>query len=91
MGKAANPNAEITQALIAYMIDEKLMSLHISPNASGQVLLAPEDWDIEISRDRNGIHVQLIDTNKDTADEWMTSPMPSRTVLNASDDDSGPF
>lgn len=93
MAKAQTPITELSEikrALTAYMIDEKLMSLHISPDASGRVLLAPDDWEIEISQDRNGIHVLLIDKNEEVKPDWIGG-YPNGPIMNASDDDSGPF
>jgi hypothetical protein len=89
-GGPANPLQDVKRALIAFMVDEKETELHISPDAAGRVLLAPDDWDIVVSQDRNGIHVALVDKNDSPAvnlDRYRppVSPVPDFEPDDASD------
>jgi hypothetical protein len=75
----ANPLADLKRALIGHMLDTKQSSINVSPDSAGRVLLAPDDWDVVYSQDREGIHLELID-NEEQNQSRLTS------VLNGSDD-----
>jgi hypothetical protein len=73
------------------MLDTKQSAIHVSPDSAGRVLLAPDDWDLEYSQDRDGIHVSLVD--REASEPFEPEPVPAwiqeanrPTVLNGSDD-----
>lgn len=61
---------DIKRALIGFMLDTKVETIDVSPASAGALMLAPEDYDVEVRQDRYGIHVTLIDQAKPVMDDW---------------------